>query len=168
MAARRATGVPHGRSYRARAACVRARRRGTQDPFCRAEDFRRPRVSVSASRPPRIDAPPAAPLANHVLHIVPLRAQEQVRGIHAGRIVAVVADLQPAIERSMGEFKCDPMGNVPPRTTIALPVPRPSPDPAAAGAVDMLPERRGGHLRISCPASHSVHSSPSGMPCRQL
>lgn len=82
----------------------------------------------------------------HVLHVIRLRAQYQVRGIHAPRMIAPMQDHPPLGDLPMVDLPGHPVRqNLPPTCRIvdhpiphAVRIPRPSPTPLAP--LHVLPE----------------------------
>ena len=83
-------------------------------------------VSVNADGRGRIVNPglfrgPAA-LLPAVCHVVFLRADKQVRGIHAASVVALMADKEPDWHFSKGQAECDSVGQPWESSDVGLPV----------------------------------------------
>lgn len=87
-----------------------------------------------------------APLPHHVDHVLGLTPQEQMGGIDAGWVAAVVEHPQPLCDRAVGQLPCDAVG-IPARLgsdateeAIASHRPRTHPQPAAITPLHPTPE----------------------------
>jgi hypothetical protein len=122
-------------------------------------------LPLAAGAPLRVQTRPvtiadgndAASLRVHVVRVIRRRPQEQVRRVHARRVVAVVADVHPIGDRAVREFPGHPVGQalapVPSETSVPARGGSCAPAPAVAGLVDLVPEaldqRRTGHV-LAC------------------
>ena len=103
----------------------------------------------------QLPVPPA--FGRHVLDVVPLCSEEQVKRVAARRVIAMVQHEIPRRDRAIGQFPCQPMhpdwdGGHCTRSENAVAIicfgPRPHPALRSFGAVESIPKARGPVNRI--------------------